>query len=70
MLQGCILSSHARIEDRVSLKDCQVGSNFTVTREGKSIYYSQHYYVCYYYFFFPSADLKGEALVVGGGMDF
>ena len=33
-LQSCILSSHARIEERVTLKDCQVGSNFTVTKEG------------------------------------
>lgn len=34
-LQGCILCSHVRIEDRVTLKDCFVGANFTVTKEGK-----------------------------------
>ena len=37
VLQGCILSSHARIEDKVTLKDCQVGTNFTVTKEGMLI---------------------------------
>ena len=34
-LQGCILCSHVRIEERVTLKDCFVGANFTVTKEGK-----------------------------------
>ena len=29
-----MVSSQAHIEERVSLKDCQVGANFTVTKEG------------------------------------
>ena len=35
-LQGCVVCSHVHVEDRVSLKDCLVGANFTVTREGES----------------------------------
>lgn len=35
-LQGCVVCSHVHVEDRVSLKDCLVGANFTVTREGQS----------------------------------
>lgn len=31
-----MVCSHVHVEDRVSLKDCLVGDNFTVTREGKS----------------------------------
>ena len=31
-----MVCSHVHVEDRVSLKDCLVGANFTVTREGMS----------------------------------
>ena len=34
MLQNCVVCSHAHIEDKVTLKDCLVGANFTVTKEG------------------------------------
>ena len=33
-LQGSVVCSHVHIEDKASLKDCLVGANFTVTREG------------------------------------
>ncbi len=35
VLQGSVLSSHSRLEDHVTLKECQVGARFTVTKEGK-----------------------------------
>ena len=35
-LQGCVVCSHARIEDKVTLKDCHVGANFTITKEGET----------------------------------
>ena len=34
VLQGSVLASHARLEDHVTLKECQVGTRFTVTKEG------------------------------------
>ena len=34
VLHSSVLSSHARLEDHVTLKDCQVGARFTVTKEG------------------------------------
>ena len=40
-LQNCVVCSHARIEERVTLKDTLVGARFTVTKEGESIQVSK-----------------------------
>ena len=37
-MQGCVVCSHVHVEDRASLKDCLVGANFTVAREGETGY--------------------------------
>ncbi len=66
-LQGCVVCSHARLEDRVSLKDCYIGANFTITKEGTCMY------VCCYGDLISHtllADMRGETLVVGGGLHF
>ena len=39
-LHGCVICSHAHIEHKVTLKECVVGTKFTVTREGIMIYYT------------------------------
>lgn len=33
-IQNSVVCSRARIEDKVTLKDCLVGANFTITKEG------------------------------------
>lgn len=37
VVQGCVVCSHVHIEDRVTLKDCLIGANFTVNRECKML---------------------------------
>ena len=48
-LVGCVVCSHVHVEDRASLKDCLVGANFTVVREGeaggRSVYRNRSSYI-------------------------
>ena len=37
-IQGCVISGHVRIEDKVNLKDCTVGRGFTIEKEGQGLY--------------------------------
>ena len=32
-LEGCIISHHATVKERASLKDCEVGPHYTVSAE-------------------------------------
>lgn len=35
-IQNCVICSHVRIENGANLKDCYIGANYTVTRDGKA----------------------------------
>ena len=34
-IQNCVICSHVRIEDGANLKDCYIGANYTVIKDGK-----------------------------------
>ena len=65
-LVGCVVCSHVHVEDRASLKDCLVGANFTVAREGEAGMYRNRSS----YDIVSAVDIKGETLVAGGGLHF
>lgn len=85
-VQNSVVCSRVRIEDKVTLKDCLVGANFTITKEGMPLVINfKELCIClllrmlvqielidgpWLFSLLPAADLRNETLVVGGGLHF
>ena len=50
-IQGSVICSHVHVEEGVSLKDCHVGANYTVTKDGNKPHV-QYTYVAFIEFHF------------------
>lgn len=66
-----MICGHVRIEDGANLKDCYIGANYTVIKDGKGcvhVYMTHSHIYLYTHTHTLSADLRGETLVAGGGL--